>query len=110
MDPNQTSKSDVGESKDQRLALLGTDFQKQKRFLSNLFQLQWPRHKDILREKSTLTATLYVETVLPKVMQSVRYKRQTFGTRGKKLLPQDNAGPKKVKVTVSFNPDVILCG
>ena len=56
---------------------------------------------DILAQKSTLTTTYCVETVLPKVIKSVRRQRQTVGT-GKTLLIHQNVSDHTVKVTVTF--------
>ena len=55
----------------------------------------------ILPQKSIFTATYYVETVLPKVIKSVRRQRQTVGT-GKTLLIHQNVSDHTVKVTVTF--------
>ena len=55
----------------------------------------------ILPQKSTLTVSFYLETLLPEVIKSVRPQRQTVGT-SKTLLLQNNASAHKTKVTVTF--------
>ena len=70
--------------------------QSRKRLLT-----QGPVMVDILPQKSTLTATYYVETVAPGVIKSIRQQRPTVGT-GITLLFHDNASANKAKVTVSF--------
>ena len=65
------------------------------------FDVNGPVAAHILPEKSTLTATYYVNTVLPKVVQSVCEARPTIGTR-QTLLLHDNASAHKAKVTVTY--------
>ena len=56
---------------------------------------------DILPQKSTLTATHCVETVLPEMIKSIYQQRQIVGT-GKTLLLHANASAHKAKVTVTL--------
>ena len=55
---------------------------------------------DILAQKSTLTTTYCVETVLPKVIKSIRQQRQTVGSGETFLL--HNTSVQKAKVTVTY--------
>ena len=44
---------------------------KQEETILNIFSNKWPVEVDNLEEKSTITGTYYIETVLPKVVQEM---------------------------------------
>ena len=86
---------------DPRPVVLRPYFQSRKSLYSIFFDVNGPVAAHILPEKSTLTATYYVNTVLPKVVQSVCEARPTIGTR-QTLLLHDNTSAHKAKVTVTY--------
>ena len=81
--------------------MLPPDFQSRKRVFAIFPNTQGPVMVDILPQKSTLTATHCVETVLPEMIKSIYQQRQIVVT-GKTLLLHANASAHKAKVTVTL--------
>ena len=77
------------------------DIQSQMHLFSIFFDTQGPLMVDILPQKSRLTATHCVETVLPEMIKSIYQQRQIVVT-GKTLLLHANASAHKAKVTVTL--------